>query len=210
MNAKTSAKAGAAPGANAEPHPYLAYMTEAVAEAARVARGVSAGRLSAPTPCREWDNRTLLNHWILYTSHGLEHRALREPLPEELTARDFTADPGWARAYADQLDRAVAAWTDPAVWEGEVDLGFATMPAPEIASLVIKEMVVHGWDAARASGQDYRCSEELAGFVLRVVAEHAEVYRQYDGFAEPVPVPDSAPALERALALSGRDPGWTA
>ncbi|MFD3457742.1 TIGR03086 family metal-binding protein [Streptomyces sp. NPDC058691] len=187
-----------------------AYLTEAAAEAARIARGVRPGpeQLAAPTPCADWDTRALLNHWILYTSHGLEHRALRKPLPEELTARDFTADPDWAHAYAEQLDRAVAAWADPAVWEGEIDLGPARMPAAEIASMIVKELAVHGWDVARATGQEYRCGEGLGELVLGVVDRHAEVYRRYDGFAAPVPLPGpgAAPAFDRALALSGRTP----
>ncbi|GGN01870.1 TIGR03086 family metal-binding protein [Streptomyces fuscichromogenes] len=182
------------------------YMTECAAEAARVARGVPAARLGDPTHCPDWDVRALVNHWVLYTSHGLEHRALRRQLPEELTARDFTEDPDWPAAYAAQLDRAVAAWADPAVWEGEVDLGMAKMPAVQIASMVVKETAVHGWDVAAATGGRFHVSDGTARFVLDVVERHGDLYRQYDGFAAPVPVPDDAPVFDRALAASGRDP----
>ncbi|MCT9005950.1 TIGR03086 family metal-binding protein [Streptomyces rhizosphaerihabitans] len=182
------------------------HMVECAAEAARVARGVTAERLSEPSHCTDWDIRTLVNHWVLYTSHGLEHRALRKQLPEELTARDFTAEPGWAAAYAEQLDRAVAAWDDPAVWDGEVDLGTAKMPAADIASMIVKELAVHGWDVAAATGQRFDVSDGTARFVLDVVDTHAELYRRYDGFADPVDVSEDAPAFERALAHSGRDP----
>lgn len=150
--------------------------------------------------------RALVNHWVLYTSHGLEHRALRKQLPEDLVARDFAADPGWADAYAAQLDRAVAAWADPAVWDGEVDLGGGTMPADELAAMIVKETAVHGWDVAVATGGEFRVSEGAARMVLGVVERHGDLYRQYDGFADPVPVPDDAPTFERALAASGRDP----
>ncbi|MER5911023.1 TIGR03086 family metal-binding protein [Streptomyces sp. NPDC001982] len=184
-------------------HPYL---IECAAEAARVARGVPAARLDDPTHCPAWDVRALVNHWVLYTSHGLEHRALRKQLPEELTKRDFTADADWAEAYAAQLDQAVAAWADPAVWEGDVDLGMAKMPAAEIASMIIKELAVHGWDVATATGQEYRVSEGAGRLVLDVVETHGDLYRQYDGFADPVPVPADAPVFDRALAASGRDP----
>ncbi|MFF4188705.1 TIGR03086 family metal-binding protein [Streptomyces sp. NPDC001691] len=185
-------------------------MTECAAEAARIARGVTPDRLAGPTPCAEWDVRALVNHWVLYTSHGLEHRALRKPLPDELGARDFTADADWAQRYAAQLDRAVAAWADPAVWEGDVDLGGAALPARQIASMIVKEMVVHGWDVARATGQQVRLSEESAAFVLKVVEDNAELYRQYQGFADPVEPPADADTLERALSASGRDPHWAA
>ncbi|MFF1676573.1 TIGR03086 family metal-binding protein [Streptomyces sp. NPDC058256] len=184
------------------------YMAECAAEAARVARGVTAAgsRLTGPTPCADWDLRTLVNHWVLYTSHGMEHRALREQLSEELTGRDFTTDPDWAEAYAAQLDRAVAAWADPSVWEGEVDLGMAKMPATELASMIVKETAVHGWDVATATGQEFRVSDGAGRLVLDVVETHGALYRQYDGFADPVAVPDDAPAFARALAASGRDP----
>ncbi len=183
-----------------------AHLTTCAAEAARVTRGVRADLLSAPSVCDGWTVRELAHHLVLYTSHGLEHRALRRQLPDELAARDFTADADWADRYAAQLDRALDAWHPPAAWEGEVDLGFTTMPAPEIASLIVKELALHGWDLARSTGQDIRIPDATGEFVLAVVEQHAEVYRQYDGFAAPLPVPEDATAFERALATSGRDP----
>lgn len=80
------------------------------------------------------------------------------------------------------------------------------LPAADLAGMIIKEMAVHGWDVATTTGQDFRVSEEAARFVLGVVETHADLYRQYDGFADPVPVPADAPVFDRAPALSGRDP----
>ncbi|WP_258574539.1 TIGR03086 family metal-binding protein [Actinomadura parmotrematis] len=181
-------------------------MVECAAEAARVARGVRPEQLGDPTPCADFDVRALVNHWVLYSGYGLEKRALREDLPEEWTARDFTAEPDWAGRYAAQLDRAVAAWADPLVWEGDIPLGDQKVPAATIAGLVIKEMAVHGWDVATATGQEFGVSEAVGEFLLGVVEENAEMYRRYGGFAEPVDPPAGAPAFARALALSGRDP----
>ncbi|MFF1903806.1 TIGR03086 family metal-binding protein [Kitasatospora sp. NPDC058218] len=190
-------------------HPLHPLLARAATEAARLAHGVRPEHLDGPTPCAEFDTRALVNHWVLYTSHGLEHRARREPLPPELTERDFTADPAWADAYAAQLDRAVAAWADPAVWEGDVDLGGTAMPATAIARMLIKELVVHGWDVARATGQRAEVADDLAATVLGVVEEYAEIYRQYGGFAAPAALPADSSLFDRALAASGRDPLWT-
>ncbi|GAQ66310.1 hypothetical protein SsS58_06741 [Streptomyces scabiei] len=187
-------------------HDAYPYMVECATEAARVARGVTADQLARPTHCGDWDVRALVNHWVLYTSHGLEHRALRKPLPEELTQRDFTAAPDWADAYTATLDRAVTAWADPAVWEGDVDLGMGPLPAADLAGMIIKEMAVHGWDVATATGQSFRVPDDAARFVLGVVETHGDLYRRYDGFADPVPVPADAPVFDRALASSGRNP----
>ncbi|MFI6518759.1 TIGR03086 family metal-binding protein [Spirillospora sp. NPDC050679] len=185
------------------------HLAASAAEAARIARGVRPGQLADPTPCGEYDVRALINHWVLYTSHGLECRALRRPIPEELTERDFAADPGWAEAYAAQLDRAVAAWAEPAAWEGTILIGDQECPAADVLQMIIKELTVHGWDLARATGQDIAVPPGTGELMLKVVAEHAELYRRYGGFAEPVAVAADASAFERALAESGRDPRWT-
>jgi uncharacterized protein (TIGR03086 family) len=182
------------------------HLTVCAAEAARVARGVTADQLAGASVCTGWTVRELVNHLVLYSSHGLEHRALRTQLPEETVQRDFTADTDWAERYAAQLDRALAAWGKPDVWEGDVDLGFATMPATAVASMLLEELALHGWDLARSTGQDFTLPDATTRFLLTVVEESAEMYRQYDGFADPVDVPETASDLERALATSGRAP----
>ncbi|MFD9689148.1 TIGR03086 family metal-binding protein [Kitasatospora sp. NPDC059088] len=191
-------------------HPLHPFLARAAAVASEVAAGVPAGAsMDAPTPCGEFDTRTLINHWVLYTSHGLEHRARRLELPAALVERDFTADPDWRAGYAAHLERAVAAWADPAAWEGDVDLGGSPFPAVGIARMLVLELLLHGWDVARAVGGAIEVDEELALLVGGIVAENAELFRQYGGFAEPVAVPEDASAWERALAASGRDPRWT-
>jgi uncharacterized protein (TIGR03086 family) len=186
-------------------HPAMAA---AAAEAGRIVGGITSDQLSAATPCTEWDLHTLLNHLILWTGHSAERRARDEPVPDELMNSDFVAEPGYAAEYAAQLDKVVAAWSDPAAWQRDLNVMGSPTPAADVAALLIAEMVLHGWDVAKASGQDYACGDDVATVVHEAVQANAELFRQYQGFADPVTVPDSASVLDQALSLSGRDPRW--
>jgi uncharacterized protein (TIGR03086 family) len=186
-----------------------AEMTDAAEAASRTVANVHTGQFGGPTPCTDWDVRALLNHLILWTAYSLEARAQGESVGQELMDRDFAAGPGFAAAYRAQLDRALAAWADPAAWERELPVMGTATPAADIAALNIAEMVLHGWDLAAATGQRYTVSDAAAAAAARAVEANADLFRQYKGFAEPVEVPSSASALDRLLAASGRDPAWT-
>jgi uncharacterized protein (TIGR03086 family) len=186
-----------------------ALMAAAAAETARiVVDAANTKNLEQTTPCTDWELRTLLNHTILWTSYSAERRAYGESVAEELMSRDFTAEPGYAQAYQAQIARAVQAWSDPEAWQRELGVMGSTTPAADVAAMLIAEMVLHGWDVARATGQDYHCDDEVARAVLNTVEAQGDLFRQYQGFAAVVPVPDDATAFDRALALSGRDPQW--
>jgi uncharacterized protein (TIGR03086 family) len=173
-------------------------------ETARVLRGIDPAMLDAPTPSAEWDLRAVVNHLILWTAHNFGLRAEGGSVPAEWYDRDFTAEPGWAEAYAQQVDKALAAWSDPSVWEQEMPMGDSAVPATAIAGMILLEFSLHGWEAAQGSGQTYTLDEPTAAAVLGQVQQWAEMFRQYEGFAEPQPVGDDAGTFARALALSGR------
>ncbi len=187
-----------------------AEMASAAAEAARVVQGVPRGAdtLQAPTPCGDWDLRTLLNHTILWTAYSAERRAHGESVAEELMSKDFAAEPGFREDYARQIGRAVRAWEDPRAWEGEIGVMGSATPAADVGAMLVMEMALHGWDVARATGQEYHVGDAVADALNDAVQKYAELFRQYQGFAEPVPIQGNATVFDRALALSGRDPAW--
>jgi uncharacterized protein (TIGR03086 family) len=185
-----------------------ALMAAAAAEAARVVDGSASTPLDSATPCTDWDLRTLLNHTILWTAYSAERRAYGESAAEDLMSKDFAGGPDYARDYQAQLAKAVQAWSDPAAWDRELTVMGNAMNASDVGAMLIMEMVLHSWDVARATGQDYHCDGELADALLATVSAQADMFRQYQGFAPVVPVPDDAPAFDQALALAGRDPQW--
>ena len=186
-----------------------ALMAAAAAETARAVTGAAkTAPLDTKTPCPDWDLRTLLNHTILWTAYSAERRAHGESVAEDLMSKDFTAEPGYAEAYQAQIAKAVHAWSDPEAWAGDRIVMGGAMPAADIAAILIMEMVLHGWDVAKAAGQDYHCSGELAQAVLQTVQAQGDMFRRYQGFAAIVPVPGDAPAFDRALGLAGRNPSW--
>ena len=185
-----------------------AEMAAAAAQAARVVSGAPDAPEAITTPCADWDLRTLLNHTILWTSYSAERRAHGESVAEELMTKDFTAEPGYQAAYAAQIGRAVQAWSDPKAWQGDIGVMGDATPAADVGAMLIMEMVLHGWDVAQATGQEYTCEPAVAEAVLNTVQAQAELFRKYDGFKDAINVPDDAPAFDRALALSGRDPQW--
>lgn len=182
-------------------------MTKAAAETVRVVRGVRDDQLKDPTLCPDWDVRALLNHIILWTAYSAEQRAYGKSVAEELMSKDFAAEPDFAADYAAQVDKALAAWSDPQAWEREIGVMGNAMPAADVAAMLIMELVLHGWDLATATGQEYHCPDDVAAVVLTTVQQQAGMFRQYQGFADEVAVPANAAAFDRALALSGRNPG---
>src|SRR5262249_17737316 len=105
----------------------------------------------------------------------------------------------------------VDAWRDPAAWEGMSEAAGLPMPAEAVGLIVLDELVLHGWDLARATGQPFQCDPASTAAVLeftRISALPEQAAGRGGLFGPVVAVPEDAPAFDRALGLAGRDPAW--
>jgi uncharacterized protein (TIGR03086 family) len=89
-------------------------------------------------------------------------------------------------------------------------LGESAMPGELALGMILWEYQMHGWDLARATGQPWASPEAAAqeslGFAPNMLSP--EYQGEGKAFAPAVSVPGTAPALDRLLGLSGRDPAW--
>ncbi|MGW5209711.1 TIGR03086 family metal-binding protein [Streptomyces sp. NPDC004051] len=181
---------------------------------ARLAAGVADVQLVDGTPCPRYAVRDMLGHLV-----GLS-AAFRDAGRKDLGATTDTGPdtalpelgPGWREELPRVLDELADAWRDPGAWTGMTRAGGVDLPGEVAGAVAADELVIHGWDLARATGQDYApdpAALDAAHAFLRAAA--AEPGR--DGgegiFGPVVPVPSDAPLLDRTVGLSGRDPGWT-
>jgi uncharacterized protein (TIGR03086 family) len=169
--------------------------------------GVPDSALAAPTPCADTPVAGLLDH-LMGLSEGLRAAAAKEPDRGAPKASAGNLDPQWRSVLPTRLDALVAAWRDPAAGEGLTSAGGVQMPAADIAVVTLDELVLHGWDLARATGQPYEPDPADVTAILGFVESFGSAEGTPGLFGPAVPVPDDAPPFDRALGLSGRDPGW--
>jgi uncharacterized protein (TIGR03086 family) len=187
-----------------------ALMARAAASFLDIVRTIDPAQLAARTPCSGYDVRGLVNH-LLFWGPSLEAAARKESVsPPAASEADVDLTRGdWAAALQAQVERTVAAWRRPGAWEGTTQLGSPMeLPASLIGDMVLGELVVHGWDLARATGQQLGVDDEVGEHLAEAVAKTAEQGREMGVYGPEVPVPDTAPPLARVLGLTGRDPGW--
>ena len=118
----------------------------------------------------------------------------------------------WRTRIPRDLVGLAEVWRDPAAWSGTTQAGGIELPG-EVAGLVaLDELVIHGWDVARATGQAYEVDpaslEAVHGFVAQFSEPGMEEARA-GLFAAVVEVPENASLLDRVIGLTGRDPGWS-
>ncbi|MEV6837466.1 TIGR03086 family metal-binding protein [Streptomyces sp. NPDC051133] len=178
---------------------------------ARLAEAVPDERLTGPTPCPDLAVRNLLGH--LLTLSVAFRDAARKDLGATTDTSPATAvpdiGPGWREELPKALDELADAWRDPAAWTGNTRAGGVDLPGAVAGAVVADELVVHGWDLARAAGLDYDpdpAALDSAFVFLEAAADDPD--RGGGLFGPVVPVPLTASRLDRALGLSGRDPGW--
>jgi uncharacterized protein (TIGR03086 family) len=178
-----------------------------------VVAAVRDDQLTAPTPCTESSVGDLLDHvdgLCLAFTMAAQKTVVSGGVRSSADASRLADD--WRTRIPDRLAQLAQAWADEKAWSGMTAAGGIDMPA-EIAGVVaLDEVIVHGWDIAVATGQDFECAppliEAAIEFVRGAVAQNPEGSPGL--FGPPFPVSPDASLLDQLIGLTGRDPGWSA
>jgi uncharacterized protein (TIGR03086 family) len=174
----------------------VAHLAGCVLVTEDVVGGVTAEQGEEPTPCPEMDVHALVDHLVGFAASFADRAEGVSP------ATDPTSVSAGLRpreAYHEQAVRLVEAYSGDGPAEGAVPLAIAVI-----------ETVCHGWDLAVATGQPTRYPDEAVEAALEAAQGFMKPeFRGVDqSFGAEVPVPASAPALDRLVGFMGRDPGW--
>lgn len=170
-----------------------------------VVAGTRREQLEDPTPCTDWDVRALINHIIggcTTFAAGADGRAVDMGSPD-----DYSAD--YVAAYQDASKAARDAFQAPGAMERSFTLPWGDTPAPAALGLAVADAVVHGWDLARATGQELVIDDDVAEAIYGMTSGMMQPKGDYprgDSFGEPVDVGPDASPVDKMLAYLGRDP----
>ncbi|MEA5455679.1 TIGR03086 family metal-binding protein [Sinomonas sp. JGH33] len=164
----------------------------------RVLTAIGAEAAGLPTPCSDFTVAALTDH--LRGSIVSIAKALGAALPDDD-----------ANAPAEVRIAAVAQPTLEAFARhglgGELDMGFAVLPAAFVGNILNLEFLVHAWDYATALGRPLEVTPELSEYILGLAkATISDQVRAGGSFAEETVVDESAHALDRLVAFTGRVP----
>jgi uncharacterized protein (TIGR03086 family) len=178
-------------------------MRRAAAPTLTVLRRIASDQLTAPTPCTEYDVRALISH-LLQWGPMMAGAGRRQAVGQV----DDDAGDEWLSAIEKVTADIVDAWSAPGAWEGIAQMA-GPMPATTVGGLTAAEFVLHGWDLARATGVDASWPDDVVAVAYEATAGTAEQGRAIGVYAAPVELAPEASAMDRLLAVSGRNPQWT-
>lgn len=186
----------------------MAFMTQTESASERYRR--LAGRFTATveavpadtwtnaSPCEGWTAEDVLAH-VIDSEAGMLAKTGRDvstgPAPHD--------DPAGAWAYV--RDAVQAALDDPRQAGTEYDgLGGPTTVAATFGSFMSVDLVVHGWDIARAAGIDDVIPADDLAFVRNFTEQMGDIAQTSGAFGPRLSVPDDADVQTQLLALMGR------
>jgi len=173
---------------------------------ARLVEAVPDDAPERPTPCDRYTVGDLLDH-IAGFALAFTAAAAKDPLDGNPSGVATRLRPDWRTHIPSDVVGVADAWSDPDSWTGMTAAGGVDLPAEVAGVVALDELVIHGWDLAKATGQD----PAYDGPELDAVYATVQQFRSsgIEGlFGPPVAVPDGAALLDRILGLSGRDPEW--
>ena len=152
--------------------------------------------LSRPTPCAGYTVGDVGEHLVrsMVLLAAVAGEQVEAPAGEALEVR-----------VAATAEAALAAWRLRGL-DGQVAVGRSVLPASLAVEIIPLELLVHGWDVARATGQHIDVPADIAGYVLDRARELITEDKRGRSFAAEVPAGPDAAVLDRLIAFTGRVP----
>ncbi|MDQ1403406.1 MAG: hypothetical protein QOG03_1722 [Actinomycetota bacterium] len=177
---------------------------QALAATREVVAGIDDDAWSSPTPCADYDVRTLTNHvvggnlWVAELAPGGTIEAVGDRLDGDVLGDDATA------AYDQSAKAAAAAFNTEGAMDRPVAVSYGPVPGSMYAGHRIIDVVVHGWDLAKATGQDTTLDPGLVQACSEILEPQIALLQGSGMFGTPVSVPDDADPQTKLLAALGR------
>ena len=185
-------------------------LEQATTATEKIVAGVQPSQLGTATPCTEWDVRSLLNHVLgamslgaaLLTDSTPEHPSPPGGLPDVDLVGD---DP--ATGYQAAAEALLGAARTTGALEGAHQTPLGEMPGALLGGILTLDLLVHGWDLARATGQDATFDADLTAHVLGFAEQAIAPEMRDGGLVGPVVGIDAgASVMDRLVGHMGRTP----
>lgn len=181
-----------------------------LAELARLNNAVPPEAEKWPTPCDDFDVIHLRRHLLGWL--GYFDAAFTDPGGDQRPDPSAFTGPTVFEPVIQRLTTKIgsAASTGLASATVSVPLLGGAYPGHAVFDLLLVEVLGHGWDLARATGQAWQPDAQTCEHALAVL--HGLIQPEYRApgmpFGPEVAVSAEAPALDRLVAYTGRNPAW--
>jgi uncharacterized protein (TIGR03086 family) len=159
----------------------------------------------APTPCDDWDVRALLDHivtgneWVPPLVGG----QTIEEVGDRLDGDQLGADP--AAAYEASAAAADGAFSSDGAMDAPCAVSYGPVPGSVYCGHRLVEVLVHGWDLAKATGQDTTLDPELVSACWEVLRPQLSLFQASGEYGTTTTVADGADDEAKLLAALGRE-----
>ncbi len=172
---------------------------EVVKNTRQIIANVRPDQLSVSTPCSEWDVKALIDHIVGGTMFFAGTLAGEEP-------GQPSGDGNPADIYQSGTAKVLEAAQKPGTMEKKYQTPFGEMSGGEFMFGAFMDNLVHGWDLAKATGQNTDLNEAHAQVCFQAFAPMMDGMRQGGAFGPEVSVPDNASIQHKMLGMMGRQP----
>ena len=166
--------------------------------------GVQEGKWHGPTPDEEWDVHQLVNHivsgnfWVTPLVEGKTIEQVGSHYDGDLLGDDPVA------AYEQSAKEAAAAFNAPGAMQAACAVSYGPVPGEIYAGHRFVDVLIHGWDLAKATGQNTTLPPDLVEACFAVVEPQKDLLSASGMFGSDVKVPEGADRQTQLLAELGR------
>ena len=179
---------------------------QSLEHARRSVAGVADDQWDQLSDCDPWTVRELVNHvvtgnyWAAELGSGLTIEAVGDRLDGDVLGDDPTA------AYDSSAELAAAVFRRPGAMEAPCAVSYGPVPGEIYCGHRILDVLIHGWDVAKATRQDTDLPPDLVEACFAIVEPQAELLAGSGMFSTDVTAPPGSDRQTQLLAILGRRP----